>query len=66
MLAKHPPSENDAKDLRAEWYCLSGISAWHRVPPSPEWQEAAIGHLERLVERSIIPPLLPMNIEEAS
>lgn len=37
--------------LEAELLYLLGVSAWHRVPPSAEWEAKARERLEELIER---------------
>lgn len=51
LLERNPLSDEDVPEIQAQWYFLSGISAWHRVPPSAQWQAKAREHLEVLVER---------------
>jgi tetratricopeptide (TPR) repeat protein len=50
-LAENPPSPEDDEGLQAEWHYLSGISAWHLVPPSTQWMATGTAHLESLVQQ---------------
>lgn len=36
-------------DAKAEVQYLAGISAWHRVPPTPEWEARGEEHLKAIV-----------------
>lgn len=50
LLESYPLSDKDGQEVQAEWHYLSGICAWHRVPPSAQWKERAKQHLSTLVE----------------